>query len=66
MAMQRMFLQEVPHGAHMQAQHPGRARRHEDANAAFRSALLEEFRNSKDRKWTLKVSALAPYADDCS
>lgn len=35
----------------------GRGRQREDVNAAFRSALLEEFRNSKDRKWVLKVCA---------
>lgn len=48
----------MQYGAPMQmhAQHGGgRGRRQEDANVAFRSPLLEEFRNSKDRKWTLKV-----------
>ncbi|KAF7793217.1 hypothetical protein EIP86_004327 [Pleurotus ostreatoroseus] len=36
------------------AQHHGGRRRQEDSNAAFRSQLLEEFRNDKVRKWELK------------
>lgn len=39
-------------------QQGGRGRRHEDLNAAFRSPLLEEFRNAKDHKWELKVCGL--------
>lgn len=55
-----LFLHDgMRYGAPMQLQAQqqggGRGRRQEDANAAFRSPLLEEFRNSKDRKWTLKV-----------
>lgn len=58
-----MFLHDgMRHGVpmHMHAQQlGGRGRRHEELTAAFRSPLLEEFRNSKDRKWTLKVSVHA-------
>lgn len=58
-----LFMHDgMRYGAPMQlsAQHGGgRGRRHDDANAAFRSPLLEEFRNSKDRKWTLKVRAIS-------
>lgn len=41
-------------GMQMPSPHLGRGRRHEDLNAGFRSPLLEEFRNAKDRKWALK------------
>ena len=62
MAMQGLFLHETAHSAQMHGQQPVRGRRHEDTNAAFRSPLLEEFRNSKDRKWTLKVEYFNPCA----
>ena len=42
----------------MQAHHGGRGKRQDDATAAFRSQLLEEFRNDKTRKWELKVCSV--------
>lgn len=53
------------HGAQLHAhtqQFTGRNRRFEDANAAFRSPLLEEFRNSKERSWALSVSAYLAFS----
>jgi hypothetical protein len=55
MAMQGMFLHDAVHSGQVHAQHPGKGRRQEDTGADFRSPLLEEFRNAKDRKWALKV-----------
>ncbi len=37
-------------------QNVGRKRRQEEASAAYRSQLFEEFRNDKVRKWELRVS----------
>lgn len=50
-----MYMQGAMNPA-VQAQQASRGKRQEDASAAFRSQLLEEFRNDKTRKWELKVN----------